>query len=267
MSSDNHPSVLNELHYRMEELPRALSRIARYILTNPEKVIRQSLSELAQNSQSGQASVVRLVNELGFDGFSDFKIQLTTELARLPTLVNAKGNPVSVVAESVSQGAIADLEATAQLMIDGPIAVVVDRLRRCRRVDIFGTGISGLAGEVLNYRLLRVGINSQAFRDPTLAHELAGRLDAECVAIAISDSGTTPITVEFLRTARNESAFTVAISCRASSALADYADALIQTGSPAGADRAGCIMGVLARATCVTEALGQLLELEQASSN
>ena len=260
----SHDSILNELHYRMEQLPRALRRVARYILTNPEKVIRHSLAEVAQHSQSGQASALRLVRELGFDGFSEFKIQLSAELAKLPPLPSTEGGTVEAVAASVSRSAVADLEATEKLLVEGPIAEVVKRIRSSRKVYIFGAGLSGISGEVLNYRLLRLGFNSQAFRDQTLAHELAGALASDTVAVAISDSGTTPITVDFLRTAKAAKAFTVAISSRKSSALADVADALIQTGSTGGADKAGCISGILTRASCVTEVLGQLLELGNA---
>ena len=253
-------SILNELHYRMEELPRALSRIARYILTNPEKVIRHSLVEIAQHSESGQASVIRLVRELGFAGFSEFKIQLTTELARLPSLPDPDGHAVQIIADSVFQNAKADLEATVKLLNESSMEEVVKRIQTCRRIDIFGTGISGVAGEIMNYRLLRLGFNSRVFRDPTLAHELAGGLDSNAIAIAISDSGITPITVQFLRTAKKANAYTIAMSSRKSSALADHADVLIQTGSTGGADKAGCIMGVITRAACVIEVLGQLLE-------
>jgi len=149
-----HISIINELHYRMEELPRALSRIARYILTNPEKVIRHSLAEVALHSQSGQASVLRLVRELGFEGFSEFKIQLSAELARLPPLPATEHDAVHTVVAAVSRSAAADLEATEKLLIESKIAEVAERIRSSRRVHVFGTGLSGLSGEILNYRLV-----------------------------------------------------------------------------------------------------------------
>jgi len=262
----SHSSILNELHFRMEALPRALSRIARYILTNPEKVIRLSLADVAQHSQSGQASVLRLIRDLGFDGFADFRLHLTAELARLPQVPNGKTDIVHLVAGSVSNMAIADLQATEKLLAGSPVLEVADRIRVSDRIHIFGSGLSGLAGEVLNYRLVRLGFNSQAFRDPTLAHELSGTLGENTVAVAISDSGMSPPTVDFLTMAKAAGAFTVAISSRLESALADRADALLRTGSTGGADKAGCISGVLVRSACVIEVLGQLLEKKNVSS-
>lgn len=255
-----HSSLLNELHFRMETLPRALSRIARYVLTNPEKVIRLSLADVAQHSHSGQASVLRLVRELGFKGFADFKLHLAAELARLPQVSAAPGGIVRSVAGNVSEMAIADLKATGDLLTDSRILDVVARLQVSERVHIFGTGLSGLSGDILNYRLVRLGLNAQSFRDPTLAHELSGVLNSSAVAIAISDSGMSPSTVDFMRMAKAAGAFTVAISCRQKSALAEHADVLLQTGSTGGADKAGCISGVLVRAACVIEVIGQLLE-------
>ena len=51
-------------------LSEAASRVGQYILANPEKVVRQTVAELAEFTHSGQASVVRLCRQLGFNGFS-----------------------------------------------------------------------------------------------------------------------------------------------------------------------------------------------------
>ena len=80
------------------------------------------------------------------------------------------------------------------------------------------------------------------------------------MAVAVSDSGSTPHAVAFLRDAREKGLFSVGISTRAKSALADQADALLQTGTTGGADKAGNVLGVVARNTLVIETLAQRIE-------
>ena len=70
----------------IDEMPEALSRIGKYILDNPERVVRSSLGELAVLAQSGEASVVRFCKHLGYAGYRDLKIALTAELASQRTV-------------------------------------------------------------------------------------------------------------------------------------------------------------------------------------
>ena len=74
-------SLLLRLQSAFDRYPNALVRAAQYILENPEKVIHQSLAELSTYSETGQASIVRLCQELGYDGYTQFKIALSADLA------------------------------------------------------------------------------------------------------------------------------------------------------------------------------------------
>ncbi|MEL6465761.1 MAG: MurR/RpiR family transcriptional regulator [Pseudomonadota bacterium] len=253
-------SILNELHHRFEALPKALGRVAQYVLTNPEKVATQSMAALSEQSGSGQASVVRLVQSLGFDRFSEFKTALSIELSRTPLQVEGDGGEPQQIANLLASATIADATETARLIGIGPLEEVAKHVRQSRRVWIFGSGIAGLCGELLEYRLLRLGIAATAIRDPILLRELADQLEKQDVAIAISDSGSTPHAVAFLGDTRQRGLFSVGISTRSNSALADQADALLQTGTTGGADKAGNVLGVVARNTLVIETLAQRIE-------
>lgn len=253
-------SILNELHHRLEAMPKALSRIAQYVLTNPEKVAKQSIAELAEQSRSGQASVVRLVQSVGFDGFSEFKTALNVELARQPLHADQSFSDLEHTSNALASMVAADSAETARLLADGPMDHVAKRLLASHRVWIFGSGIAGICGEILEYRLLRLGLSASSVRDPILMRELSDQLGNQDVAIAISDSGNTPHTVAFLRDAARRGAYTVAISTRSRSPLADEAKTLLQTGTTGGADKAGNVLGVVGRNTQVIETLGQCIE-------
>lgn len=253
-------SILNELHHRFEALPKALGRVAQYVLTNPEKVATQSIAALSEQSGSGQASVVRLVHSLGFDGFSEFKTALSIELSRTPLQVEGDAGEPQQIASVLASATSADATETARLIGVGPLEEVAKRVLHSRRVWVFGSGIAGLCGELLEYRLLRLGMTTMAIRDPILLRELADQMEQKDVALAISDSGSTPHAVAFLRDAKQRGLFSVAISTRSKSALADQAEALLQTGTTGGADKAGNVLGIVARNALVIETLAQRIE-------
>lgn len=252
-------SILTELHHRLEDLPKALGRVAQYVLTNPEKVVHQSLVEVSQHSGSGQASVIRLAQSLGLDGYGAFKLALNSELSRCDATMVTDGSAVHQIAGTLAKKAISDVTATARLMDDGKINRVAERIGQLNQVSIFGSGVSGVCGELLHYRLLRQGYASAIFHDPITALEVVAASHNPGVAVAISDSGRTPHAIDFLRNARAAGLYTVAISSRSKSTLADYADTLLQTANEGGADWQSYIVGPVARNALVIETLAQVL--------
>ena len=54
--------------------------IANYIISNPDRVTKMSIHELAKESYSSTSSIVRLCKNLGYSGFKEFKHALLAEL-------------------------------------------------------------------------------------------------------------------------------------------------------------------------------------------
>lgn len=210
------------------DYPNALARVAQYILENPKKAVRQSLGELSAASQSGQATIFRLCRELGYNGYTDFKLALAAEIGQReadtergagPT-VNSLDETVSLITRSVSN--------TRQLMQPEVLAKAAPPLLAARNVNIYGSGDSGLAAEILYHRLRRGGINARVFANVGFAHEVAESMTGADAAIGVSQSGASPDTVEFLRKAHHVGAFTVGITCHPKSSIAKFSDAVLQ---------------------------------------
>lgn len=216
---------LSRIRAAIDDMPEALSRIGKYVLDNPDKVVRLALDDVAAFAQSGQASVIRFCRLLGYDGFTDFKLSLAADLAGDLGRASAEGGDDGGLAGRVA----ASLDATCRGLDPARLAAVAARLRGCRRVDVFGGGISGIVASMLAYRLLRLGLAAQAYQDFLLAHEVMVGLDESCIAVAISETGVTPVTLQFQQAAKAAGAFTVALTSRAASPLARRADLVLPT--------------------------------------
>ncbi|MCZ3378201.1 MurR/RpiR family transcriptional regulator [Rhizobium sp. AG207R] len=67
-----------------------------YIAQDPEIVLGLSVAELAHNTDSGSASIVRFCRILGFSGFREFKIALSGEIERARALDLAQRSNVAI---------------------------------------------------------------------------------------------------------------------------------------------------------------------------
>ncbi|WP_170984292.1 MurR/RpiR family transcriptional regulator [Rhodoligotrophos defluvii] len=218
--------ILPRIRQAIDHMADGQSRIGKYVLDNPEKVIRASLAELAVLVQSGEASIVRFCQQLGYAGFREFKLALATEIATLRAQPSAEGSgreSIQLLARRLAD-AIYDTAASHQR---SSLRHPARRLKASRRIDIFGAGVSGLIGQLLAYRLMRVGLVAQAFQDATLVHEVMNGLDHSCVAIGVSETGLTADTVRFLTGARAVGAYTIALTARANSPVARAAECVL----------------------------------------
>jgi len=217
---------LVHLRNSIDSMSETLARVGQYVLANPEKVVRQSVSELAEFARSGQASVVRFCRQLGFEGFSDFKLALMAELASSDRPASSERDEEERL-RTLVQALTLSMENTAFALDRDRLAAVAECLMGARRIDIFGSGISGIVAQLVAYRLMRLGLPAQAFQDPVLAHEVMTGVDKSCVALAVSESGITLDTVEFLRRARSAGAVTIAVTGRVNSPVAHEADLVL----------------------------------------
>ncbi|WP_271565677.1 MurR/RpiR family transcriptional regulator [Bradyrhizobium sp. CCBAU 11386] len=216
----------------MADLPKALQRIAKYIIENPDLVIRQTASELAIVTKSGPASIVRFCQVVGFAGLQEFKFALAGDLAsrrfQAPD-ANHEAQTNTDLTHELAERIVQATRETQLLLNQNAIDRLADAMVKARRIDVYGAAVSGLIGQHLAFRLLRVGLPAHAIVDTTYAAYVASGLGATSVAIAISESGMTEETVEALRRAKAAGAFTAVITHSHDGPIVKYADEVLLT--------------------------------------
>lgn len=240
------------LRSSLRSLTPALKRVAAFALEKPEDVIYLSVTELASLAGSGEASVIRLCRDLGYQGFQDFKLSLTADLATSNVSTppaTLEGTP-GIIAHAVRTAERA-LQETAQILEPETVDRVVNALVRARRIEIYGVAASGVTAQDFAYKFVRLGLNAIAYTDPHMAAMSAANLTKNAVAIGISRSGSTKDTVHALEVANRAGAFTVAVTHRSRSPITAV-DAVLYTSSPESPTEGGA----------VSSKVGQMLVLE-----
>lgn len=196
-------------------------RLADYIASNREGLPALDLKGLAKKARVSSATVTRFCRTIGFASFHDFRIASAQELASVPLVFeefHPNDNDESRI-NKVFAAYIQSLIDTRAMVSVPDLVQVVDRINRARQVSVFGIGSSGSIAVAASHRLSLLGLACQAHTDPYEQIIAASLLTESDVAIGISDSGTSRITVDAIRLAREKGAFTVAITNHANSPL------------------------------------------------
>lgn len=230
--------VLTLVRSHLPGMSDTMRRIADVLLDNPRAPLELSIGDLARAAGTSPATVTRFCRLLGYSGYVPLRVSMATDLGRssaqeswstdigrafrpddrpadvLSTLLTAHTRSLRETADAI------DLDALGQL---------ATRIGTCRHLDIYGVGGSATLARELQSRLYRIGINAHVWSEVHDAVTSAAILDADCVAIALSNTGRTDETIEALQLAGTTGAYTVAITTNPRSPLAEVADQQIGT--------------------------------------
>lgn len=154
------PPTVDCIRERALSLPPSLQRVATYIDQNRLDVLTKSALQIAAATGTSDASVVRTVQALGFDGLPELRRVLSASLGDKDTPADNMGRTLVDLAEgadsaidlvlSTHQDAIAALRGGATRT---QIARAVAVLSRAGRLAVFGLGpsshLAAYAGQLL----------------------------------------------------------------------------------------------------------------------
>lgn len=231
-------TVLVRIRSALPSLRPSERAVAELVLADPSRAAMMSIADLAEQGGTSTTSVVRFYKKVGYGGYSDLRLDLARETAReslansVPAGVYEDINTSDSLRDIVSKIAFNEtmsIADTAQVLDVDHLDQAVKAISASRKTDIFGVGAGGLVGEDLQQKLHRIGRTSFAWSDPHAALASAALLDHDGVAVAVSHSGTTVDTVDFLAAAKAAGATTIAVTNHADSALGRVADIVLNT--------------------------------------
>lgn len=236
-------AIIGRISARRHGMPIALSRIADLVISQPTAPVELTITELAERAGSSPASVTRFCRALGFDGYTQFRVAIATELGRgsaeqtWHTDIGAEFEPTDApekILRTLLNAHVRGLETTAEGIDLDAVGRAARAITTSRHVDIYGLGGSAGIADEFQRRLHRIGISSHAWSDVHDGLASAVLQDATSVAIGVSSTGQTNETVQMLDQAGASGAFTVAITHDDESWIADVAEVSITTAAPVG---------------------------------
>lgn len=213
--SDN--SVLKNLKSRYDSLTNVEKTIAEFFINNRDD---QKLSSkiVSERLFVSEASLSRFSKKCGYKGFREFIFEYEKNISRY------NREEISNLVINTYQ----DLLDNCHMMIDKEqIKKVAHLLTISQKVYVFGMGSSGIAGEEIHLRFMRLGLNIEAVHDSHRIKMLASLADENTIIIALSLSGKTKEILQGIGRAKANGAKIIMLTSNNSFQLSTFCDEVI----------------------------------------
>jgi DNA-binding MurR/RpiR family transcriptional regulator len=225
-------SILLTIRGLLPSLTAREKKIAHYVLRYPDEIVKLSITELAEACDVSDATIFRFCRKVGTEGYQDFKIALAKESVSPDSLVYADvvaADSLTTMAEKIVEANVKAMRDTLKVLEVEALGRALNAILAANRVQIYAVGGSGVAARELQFKLMQLGINANAFIDSQMQFISASLLTDRDVGIAVSHSGSKRHTVEALKLAKASGATTICITSHPASPIAEVADIKLYT--------------------------------------
>lgn len=217
-----------------------------YIKNNIEDVFYKPISQIAKESNIGEATITRFSKKMGFNGLQDFKVTLAQEISSLSknkNIINSNienNEPVVDTAKKLLISNINTLESTVDIINGQDIHKSSQLIINAKRIYFVGIGYSGIIAQDSNYKFMRIGLNCVSFDSSHTMIMMASIMEKGDLLIAISHSGETDEIIKTVKLAKENEVDVISITKKKESSLKDISDihleyiseeTLLETGS------------------------------------
>jgi len=220
--------ILVKIRFLLPSLPRAEKAIAEALVEHPEAITYMTLAEIAKESGSSEASVIRFCKRMGYSGYT----AMQTDIARALTEETASQSEDLRVYETDSMSEIIKkvYQSNVQTLTDTMVLVgencnqALEALLKAKSIHFFGAGDAYAVCQLAYMKFKRLGIPCSAEGDVMLQMITACNMSKGDVAIAISYDGRSKNVVEALKIAKKMGATTISITKKTRTPLLQYTD-------------------------------------------
>ena len=209
-------------------------KIADFLVSQPASAVNMTVSQISAATGVADSSIIRFCQKLGFDGFTQLRINLARNLHKPEELIfediSRDDDPGTITAK-VFASSIRALQDTLAMLDKGQLGQAFDALTQARRVEFYGVGTSASIAMDAYYRFMRIGLPAYVATDPHIARISANMLDDHCVAVGISHTGRTRDTLRILQIAKSRGAKVICITSFMKSPIAALSDIKLITSS------------------------------------
>ncbi|KRM23662.1 transcriptional regulator [Latilactobacillus graminis DSM 20719] len=186
--------ILDEIEQQYKHLSKQQRLIADYLLTYPKDVLSQTSKEIGERSGVSAATVVRFVQQIGLDNFSELKIAIATQLSSGKTVVDTvieKNDTPKILSEKLAGVYESTVQKSYSMLNIDNLTKSLTLINKAKRVYLLGIGTSGLIAYDLYHKFNRYGIKTFYETDAHMNLEFLANATEQDIVIAISYSGKT----------------------------------------------------------------------------
>ena len=227
-----------------ENLTKTEEKLSQYIIENVNGIIYDSIQDIAAKTNTSPAAVIRFSKKLGYNGFSELKLDLakdnTEEIPLFSEKICEKDSLKTIVKKSMLSDTSA-VEQTYKLLRIETLNNAVHAMKRAKRIYLFGISSSGICCYDLAQKLSRVGYDVVFYNDFHMQLAATTYITKDDVALAVSYSGNTKEINVAMEHAKAQGATTISITQFIKSPLLKFSDLILYVPSQENDLRLGAV--------------------------
>ena len=243
-------SIILKLRSIYNAFTKAEKKVADVVLEKPDIVIYDSITELSEQCEVGETTVIRFCRKLGLSGYQEFKLLLARDLV-VPVENLHENIDINDDLETLMRKIAADniqvITNTTKILSIEQLSDAVDAIINAKRIEIYGVGASSYTAFDAMYKFKRIGLIANAYPDSHMQSMAATTLNKNDVAIGISFTGSTIDTVHCLQIAKKTGAKIICITNHARSPITKYADIVLLSSAKETPLRSGALTSKIAQ--------------------
>lgn len=216
--------MLQQIQVNYHALSAAEKRIADYVMSAPKELANIHIKDLAAKCSVSVATITRFCRKVGAANFVEFKMSVRDSIR-----TEEEGGELIAEMESIYKAIIG---GSRELINQDDIVQAATLLENANRIEIYGIGSSGLSGQEMKFRLMRMGMRVDCHIDSHTMVMNASLLTAADVVLAISNSGHTVDIQEAVALAKENGATVILLTNHEHTPLSEMADLLLLSFSP-----------------------------------
>ncbi len=240
--------ILERIHASYYQLTATEKRVADYVLAQPEQVKFMSITQLADECGTADATISRFCRSLKLKGFNAFKIELARHSAAKPVKKehhDTDSLPGRI--REVDRLATDAIAQTVELTDPKQVERAVELLEQAGRVLCFGAGGSTIMASTFAHLFSTVTAKFQAVADSHTQISAVAIMDPRDVIVLFSYSGATNAGLQILELAKERGIRTILVTRFHKSPAASLADVVLRCGSNEGPFQFGSVPAKVAQ--------------------
>lgn len=229
-------SVLKTINAKLDGMAAGDREIGRYIVDNPDQMLRLSTAALAAEIGRSQSSVVKFSQKLGYASYQELKLAVSEAKAQdwqVPAgVIHGSievGDTYPVILKKLIGSKLLSMQQTVAANSERIISRTLELLDGARRIHLVGVGASSLVARDFSYKLMKLGRNVLHDSDSHIQMANAATLGPGDVLFALSYSGASIETLRIAELARKRGTTVIAVTGLHDNPLSRVADIRLYT--------------------------------------
>ncbi|MBE6977033.1 MAG: MurR/RpiR family transcriptional regulator [Ruminococcaceae bacterium] len=246
-------SILDQIRDSYLHLTTAEQRIADYVLAQYEQVQFMSITQLADECNTADATVSRFCRRLNLKGFNAFKIELAKQTVQQPvdTMDDHPLDTQTGRTHRVARLGRDAIQQTIDLLRPEQVLQAVTILEKAAHVMTIGAGGSMIMASECAHLFSTVSGKFYAVADSHLQMSAVATMSKQDAIMLFSYSGATTNGLEALELAKSRGIPTLLVTRFPKSPAARLADVVLRCGSSEGPFQFGSVPARIAQLTVI----------------